>query len=133
MLSGPYQDATYQDWHRNLTGVRAEAQRRCADGHLVVSLHPARRDLVAGLCDDLPASQQAAEDAASNAALLKHACDAGRAGACLLQGTAVQLGIAGARDEFGATVLLRRACELGSDMGCEERNGTLHRLLEPAP
>ena len=106
--------------------MRTAAEAFCADPGAAQDLTASRRDLVQGFCRNIGDSRAAAEDATSHLGELIRDCDAERAGACLLGGAALALGVGAPPDMSRGTALLTRACQLGCSVDCEgaSRDGT---------
>jgi hypothetical protein len=125
--SGHFSGRTYTpNWGRELRLVQIEAESLCANADTSHELPVDRRGLVLRFCQTLSQSRLAEDDAARHVPELLQLCEAGRKGACLLGGTAVALGLGAPPDYARGRALMRRACDLGCSVDCDElrKDGT---------
>jgi len=107
-------------WARPADDVMRDAEAACASGFVRDGHPPKTLELLQTFCSKLPAARGARDDAAREAKDLLRRCTAGNENACHLAGFVVGFGIGVPRQVQRGRELLKRACELGSSMGCEQ-------------
>jgi TPR repeat protein len=120
--SGRFKGPDYlPHWARPVDDVMRDAEAACASRFAGDGYDPKKVELLhQTFCSELPVAKGARDDAARGAKDLLRRCTAGNENACHLAGFVVGFGIGVPRQVQRGRDLLKRACELGSTMACEQ-------------